>query len=193
MATTAPAPAVPVASATAQAAEGASRGHPSKKASKASAKGLKASRQTTLASREAGFKSQEEAGTAKSGAPEATPNAQTPVVTLADAPSATTPGDSGRALVDSPAPVLGATGASSGDDIHLQADRMIHEVSDESRKIDSKNLDGDEKRRQTIALQLLKSAEKAYTDQDYSAAYSLAVKASILLKPLPQTTSSRSP
>ncbi len=70
---------------------------------------------------------------------------------------------------------------------------MIHEVSEEAKKIDSKNLDGDEKRRETIALRLIKSAEKSYADQDYSAAYSLAVKASILLKPLPETTSAASP
>jgi hypothetical protein len=163
---------------------------------------MKASKQAALASKEAagavaalqpGAKGHEEEGMAKPGTPEGQSNSQTPIVTLGDAPSATTRGDSAPSIVDAPAPAAGATVASAGDDIHLQADRMINEVSEESKKIDNKSLDGDEKRRQTIALRLIKSAEKAYTDQDYSAAYSLAVKASILLKPLPQTTISASP
>jgi hypothetical protein len=158
----------------------------------ASERASKASKQTLLASKE-GAKTPDAEGMAKPGTPESAPNSQTPVITLGDAPSATMPSDAGAIIGDSPSPAAGATVASASDDIHLQADRVIHEVSEESKKIDSKNLNADEKRRQAIALRLLKSAENAYTEQDYSAAYSLAVKASILLKPLPQVTTSASP
>jgi hypothetical protein len=159
---------------------------------RASANALRASKQAALASKEPGAR-QEGANSPKSqGNTGTTTPPGAPVVTLGEA-APSSAGDAPSSTVDSPAPAAGATVASAEDDIHLQADRMIHDVSEEAKKIDSKSLDGDERRRETIALRLMKSAEKAYGDQDYSAAYSLAVKASVLLKPLPQTTSSASP
>jgi hypothetical protein len=172
------------------------------KAAQASANAMKASKQAALASKEAagavavlqpGAKPPGVEGMAKPGAPDVPPNVQTPIVTLGDVPPAAPPIGDSPASGDSPAAASAATIASADDNIHLKADRMIHDVNEESKKIDSSNLDSDEKRRQTIALRLLKSAEKSYTDQDYSAAYSLAVKASILLKPLPQGSTSASP
>jgi len=170
------------------------------KAAQASVNAMKASKQAALASKEAsgavaalqpGAKIPGDA-MAKAGAPDA-PSVQTPIITLGDAPPAAPAIGDAPAGVDSPATASAATVASADNTIHLKADRMIHDVNEESKKIDSASLDGDEKRRQTIALRLLKSAEKSYTDQDYSAAYSLALKASILLKPLPQNSSSASP
>jgi hypothetical protein len=204
-------PAEAVAPPTAVQQETAPRTHASKsaeriasqKATQASATAMKASKQAALASKEAagavaalqpGATAHAEEGMAKPTAPETAPNGQAPVVTLGDVPPAAPPiGDASASSDDAPGPAAGASVASAEDDIHLQADRMIHEVSEESKKIDTKRLDNDEKRRQSIASRLLKSAEKSYTVQDYSAAYSLAVKASILLKPLPQTATSGSP
>ena len=176
----------------------------SERAAQASNNALKASKQAALASKEAagavavsqpGAKVHEEAGVAKPGSAETPSNAQTPVVTLGDVPPVAPPlGYGASASVDSPTSATGSASVATPEDhIHLQADQMIHEVSEASKKIDTKRLDSDEKRRQTIALRLLKSAEKSYTDQDYSAAYSLALKASILLKPLPETATSASP
>lgn len=171
------------------------------RAAKASANAMKASKQAAIASKEAAGavaalqpgSTQGGAGSSRSGGntgAAATPGA--PVITLGDA-APSSAADAPSSVGDSSASAAGATVAPAEDDTHLQADRMIHEVNDEAKKVDSKSLDGDEKRRETIALRLLKSAEKAYGDQDYSAAYSLAVKASVLLKPLPQATSSASP
>jgi hypothetical protein len=170
------------------------------RAARASANAMKASKQAAIASKEAaGAVAALQPGSAQGGAASsksggnagaaATPGA--PVITLGDAAPSSV-GDAPSSVGDSSASAAGVTVAPAEDDTHLRADRMIHEVNDEAKKVDSRNLDGDEKRRETIALRLLKSAETAYGAQDYSAAYSLALKASILLKPLPQTTSSAS-
>lgn len=54
------------------------------------------------------------------------------------------------------------------------------------RRIDRKNLSGDDSQRDILAQKLLQEANKALADRDSVAAISLATKASTLFAPLPE-------
>lgn len=109
-----------------------------------------------------------------------------PVVTLAepaDAPALSQP-------VQTPAPAgapAASTIASAASDnvIRDKTDQLIREVNGAAKQIDEKNLTPDQIRSQSLALGLIHGAEKSFDDGDYSAADSLAQKASALLKSLP--------
>ena len=114
----------------------------------------------------------------------ATP-ASSPSLAMADptgsAGARTTPTLSTHAL-DSPGP--------SGDS--AKAAKLIHDVDRMARRIDRKNLSGDDSQRDILAQKLLQEANKALADRDSVAAISLATKASTLFEPLPKLAESAS-
>ena len=127
-------------------------------------------------------------GTTAPGAPggaignRATP-ASNPSLAMSDpigAPGArTTPSVSTPAL-ESPGP--------SGDS--AKAAKLIQDVDKMARRIDRKNLSGDDSQRDILAQKLLQEANKALADRDSVAAISLATKASTLFAPLPKLAES---
>ncbi len=62
-----------------------------------------------------------------------------------------------------------------------------------ARRIDRKNLSGDDSQRDILAQKLLQEANKALADRDSVAAISLATKASTLFEPLPKLADSVTP
>jgi hypothetical protein len=114
----------------------------------------------------------------------ATP-ASSPSLAMADptgsAGTRTTPTVSTHAM-DSPGP--------SGDS--AKAAKLIQDVDRMARRIDRKNLTGDDSQRDILAQKLLQEANKALADRDSVAAISLATKASTLFQPLPKLAESAS-
>jgi ABC-type phosphate/phosphonate transport system ATPase subunit len=81
--------------------------------------------------------------------------------------------------------------ASSGDS--AKAAKLIQDVDKMARRIDRKNLSGDDSQRDILAQKLLQGANKALADRDSVAAISLATKASTLFEPLPKLADSVTP
>jgi hypothetical protein len=115
----------------------------------------------------------------------ATP-ASNPSLAMADPSGAagarTTPSVSTPALESS---------APSGDS--AKAAKLIQDVDKMARRIDRKNLSGDDSQRDILAQKLLQGANKALADRDSVAAISLATKASTLFEPLPKLADSVTP
>jgi hypothetical protein len=130
-------------------------------------------------------------GTSAAGPPvgsigsRATP-ASSPSLAIADPSGASgsrmTPTASTPAL-ESPGP--------SGDS--AKAAKLIQDVDKMQRRIDRKNLSGDDSQRDILAQKLLQEANKALADRDSVAAISLATKASTLFAPLPKLADSAMP
>jgi cell fate (sporulation/competence/biofilm development) regulator YlbF (YheA/YmcA/DUF963 family) len=80
---------------------------------------------------------------------------------------------------------------SSGDS--AKAAKLIQDVDKMQRRIDRKNLSGDDSQRDILAQKLLQQASKALADRDSVAAISLATKASTLFAPLPKLADSVTP
>jgi hypothetical protein len=130
-------------------------------------------------------------GTTAPGAPagaignRATP-ASNPSLAMSDPSGAagarTTPSVSTPALESS---------APSGDS--AKAAKLIQDVDKMARRIDRKNLSGDDSQRDILAQKLLQEANKALADRDSVAAISLATKASTLFEPLPKLADSITP
>ena len=87
-------------------------------------------------------------------------------------------------------PALESAG-SSGDS--AKAAKLIQDVDKMQRRIDRKNLSGDDSQRDILAQKLLQQASKALADRDSVAAISLATKASTLFAPLPKLADSVTP
>jgi hypothetical protein len=87
-------------------------------------------------------------------------------------------------------PVLQSS-APSGDS--AKAAKLIQDVDRMARRIDRKNLTGDDSQRDILAQKLLQEANKAFADRDSVAAISLATKASTLFEPLPKLAASVTP
>ena len=87
-------------------------------------------------------------------------------------------------------PALESAG-SSGDS--AKAAKLIEDVDKMQRRIDRKNLSGDDSQRDILAQKLLQQASKALADRDSVAAISLATKASTLFAPLPKLADSVTP
>jgi hypothetical protein len=164
----------------------------SREAANASAVATLASKQASSAANTSADVSLETSpGTTAPGAPvgaignRATP-ASNPSVAMSDpsgAPGArTTPAVSTPAL-ESPGP--------SGDS--AKAAKLIQDVDKMARRIDRKNLSGDDSQRDILAQKLLQEANKALADRDSVAAISLATKASTLFEPLPKLADSVPP
>jgi hypothetical protein len=81
--------------------------------------------------------------------------------------------------------------APSGDS--AKAAKLIQDVDRMARRIDRKNLSGDDSQRDILAQKLLQEANKALVDRDSGAAISLATKASTLFEPLPKLADSVTP
>ena len=79
----------------------------------------------------------------------------------------------------------------SGDS--AKAAKLIQDVDKMARRIDRKNLTGDDSQRDILAQKLLQEANKAFADRDSVAAISLATKASTLFEPLPKLAESVTP
>jgi len=132
-------------------------------------------------------------GTTAAGAPvgvignRATP-AASPSLAMAD-PSGS-PGARTTPTVSTPA--LESAGP-SGDSNSAKAAKLIQDVGRMQRRIDRKNLSGDDSQRDILAQKLLQEANKALTDRDSVAAISLATKASTLFAPLPKLADSVTP
>jgi hypothetical protein len=97
------------------------------------------------------------------------------------------PSDSTGALTTPTAgtPALESSGP-SGDSNSAKAAKLIQDVDRMQRRIDRKNLSGDDSQRDILAQKLLQEANKALADRDSVAAISLATKASTLFAPLPE-------
>jgi ABC-type phosphate/phosphonate transport system ATPase subunit len=87
-------------------------------------------------------------------------------------------------------PALESAGP-SGDS--AKAVKLIQDVDMMARRIDRKNLSGDDSQRDILAQKLLQEANKALKDRDSVAAISLATKASTLFAPLPKLAESVTP
>jgi hypothetical protein len=128
-----------------------------------------------------------------------------PVTTAAGGPvgamgNRATPGSSpSLAMVDPPGsagarttPTVGTqaleSAGPSGDS--AKAAKLIQDVDKMRRRIDRKNLSGDDSQRDILAQKLLQEANKALADRDSVAAISLATKASTLFAPLPKLADS---
>ena len=74
-----------------------------------------------------------------------------------------------------------------------KAAKLIQDVDRMQRRIDRKNLSGDDSQRDILAQKLLQEANKALADRDSVAAISLATKASTLFEPLPKLADSVTP
>src|SRR5580704_13911044 len=74
-----------------------------------------------------------------------------------------------------------------------KAAKLIQDVDKMARRIDRKNLSGDDSQRDILAQKLLQGANKALADRDSVAAISLATKASTLFAPLPKLADSITP
>lgn len=86
-----------------------------------------------------------------------------------------------------PSPALGLVTSSTkyGDEqARLNAERTIGKLQGAMAHIDPAKLNRDDTQRHALGTQLLKGAQKAFSERDYSAADSLATKASVLLAPL---------
>jgi hypothetical protein len=81
--------------------------------------------------------------------------------------------------------------APSGDS--AKAAKLIQDVDRMARRIDRKNLSGDDSQRDILAQKLLQEANKALADRDSVAAISLATKASTLFEPLPKLADAATP
>jgi hypothetical protein len=74
-----------------------------------------------------------------------------------------------------------------------KAEKLIQDVDRMARRIDRKNLSGDDSQRDILAQKLLQEANKALADRDSVAAISLATKASTLFEPLPKLADAVTP
>ncbi|HUA33628.1 MAG TPA: hypothetical protein VMA09_08475 [Candidatus Binataceae bacterium] len=135
----------------------------------------------------------------------AKPPSSMPSETTVDSPEATNPpvvtlAEPADAAVTAPqtstaSPVAASSLALASPDgvLRNKTEQMIRDVNAEARQVDEKNLTADQLSSETLATRLLRSAEKSFDDQDYSAADSLAAKASALLRSLPMSDNSTAP
>jgi hypothetical protein len=123
-------------------------------------------------------------GTTAVGAPaaaigtRATP-ASSPSLAMADPPGS----PDARTTPKAGTPALESSGPSADS---ARAAKLIHDVDKMARRVDRKNLSGDDSQRDILAQKLLQGANKALADRDSVAAISLATKASTLFAPLPK-------
>jgi hypothetical protein len=68
--------------------------------------------------------------------------------------------------------------------VRAKTEQTIGNLEGAIAKIDPGKLEHDDAQRHALALDLLKSAQKAFSERDYIAADSLATKACVLLAPL---------
>ena len=120
--------------------------------------------------------------------PDSPEAANPPVVTLAEPADAAV--TAARGSVTSPAAASSLALASPDGALRDKTEQMIREVDTEAKQINEKNLTPDQVSSETLATRLIRSAEKSFDDQDYSAADSLAAKASALLRTLPRIDNS---
>ena len=119
------------------------------------------------------------------------PEATTPpVITLADPADPSTHVPNGPPA--SPAAASSLAMAAPDGALRNKTEQMIREVNAQANQIDQKSLTPDQVSSETSATRLIRSAEKSFDDQDYSAAHSLATKASALLRSLPKVDSAQS-
>jgi hypothetical protein len=115
----------------------------------------------------------------------ATP-ASSPSLAMADptgSPGARTTPSASTPALESPGPSADSA----------KAAKLIQDVDKMARRIDRKNLSGDDSQRDILAQKLLQGANKALADRDNVAAISLATKASTLFEPLPKLAESTTP
>ena len=115
------------------------------------------------------------------------------VVTLGEPPDANAaPAAPNAATTASVSPAAVPTLALAVPDISLRekTEQLMRDVNGDAKQVDEKNLTPDQISRETLAKRLINSAQKSFDDNDYSAANSLATKASALLRSLPRIESS---
>jgi hypothetical protein len=175
------------------------------KASEASESAAEASEKAQQASKEArqaadaASKAEQEGGAASSRSVvslEASPlpfSGSTPAaaVTIAAIPGSTPAARPTLSLEGAPAASASPPDAATAAEPSLtDPEKLIGDVDKIEKRIDRKNLNADETRRDILAQRLLIGAKKALAERDNVAAISLATKASTLLAPLPKLPSS---
>jgi hypothetical protein len=146
----------------------------SKAAAAASAKALEASQHASKAAKEARSAAHTNAGTNSSN--DANPDANGSGNQHAASPPRVHPPET---------PALITSSTKSGDEqARLRVERTIGKLQGAIAYMDSGKLNYDGKQRYALGTELLKGAQKAFSEHDYAAADSLATKASVLLAPL---------